>query len=143
MAGLTFSLGQPSWSVTDQISENNLELLRSLLETPLDQRASKAEQKAQVLYHSCLDSSNRIEALGAEPLKDIIRAVGGWSFSGDHNENLNDFDLKAKLLAVQKFNTKALFQWYVRDGMNDTSQYELFVNQGEKRLIIARHVIKC
>ncbi len=31
---------------------------------------------------------------------------------------------------MQKYNTNALFHWYVREGMFNTSQYELFIHQG-------------
>ena len=32
---------------------------------------------------------------------------------------------------MQRYNTNALFHWYVREGMFNTSQYELFVHQGK------------
>ena len=46
--GTLLFLGQSSWSVTDQRSEDNLEMLRTLLERSLDHTSSKSEQKAQV-----------------------------------------------------------------------------------------------
>ena len=40
------------------------------------------------------------------------------------------FSLRQKLRAVQRYNSNALFHWYVREGMYNTSQYELFIHQG-------------
>ena len=68
-------------------------------------------------------------------MHDIITAVGGWNLTGSAtpwgaNFAPDDFDLKRKLLAIQEFNTNALFHWYVREGMDNTSHYELFMHQG-------------
>jgi hypothetical protein len=43
----------------------------------------------------------------------------------------SDFDLRKKLARVQKYNTNALFHWYIKEGMRNTSQYELYIHQGE------------
>ena len=93
--------------------------------------SSKSERKAQLLYRPCLDSEGRLEQLGAEPLKEIIRAVGGWNLTSHTGFDLSDFDLKRKLIRVSQFNTNSLFHWYVREGMYNTSQYELFIHQGK------------
>ena len=89
----------------------------------------------QLLYRSCLDSGGRIEELGPEPLRDVIKAVGGWNLTGNDQSGSGffqalDFDLRRKVSAVQKFNSNALFHWYIREGMHNTSQYELFIHQG-------------
>ncbi len=41
------------------------------------------------------------------------------------------YDLRKKMLSVQRFNSDALFSWYAREGAMDTKRYELFVHQGE------------
>ncbi|XP_059084474.1 neprilysin-3-like isoform X2 [Tigriopus californicus] len=121
--------GQPQWSVTDQMTEDNLEILRSLLERPLDNMASKSEQKSQLLYRSCVDSNGVIERLGSEPLDKLITSIGGWNLTKSEF-NPATFDLKSKLLLVQKYSTNALFHWYVREGTHDTNQYDLIIQQG-------------
>ena len=85
-----------------------------------------------MLYRSCLDLSGNIEALGADPLRAVIADVGGWSLSGPGvtKGGGGRFSLRQKLRAVQRYNSNALFHWYVREGMYNTSQYELFIHQG-------------
>ena len=92
-------------------------------------RSSLSQQKSQLLYRSCLDLSGNIEELAADPLRAIIADVGGWSLSGS-GAGESKFNLRRKLLAVQRYNSNALFHWYVREGMFNTSQYELFIHQG-------------
>lgn len=121
--------GESYWSVTDQKNEDNLEALRLLLERPLDNMASKSERKSQLLYRSCVDFNGEIERLGSKPLENLIASIGGWNLTSSEFDPTT-FDLKSKLLLVQKYSTNALFHWYVREGMQNTSQYELFIQQG-------------
>eukprot|EP00095_Tigriopus_kingsejongensis_P004587 maker-scaffold715_size107919-snap-gene-0.18 protein:Tk04587 transcript:maker-scaffold715_size107919-snap-gene-0.18-mRNA-1 annotation:"GM23001" len=121
--------GRSFWSVTDQKTEDNHEILRSLLERPLDNMASKSEQKSQLLYRSCIDSNGIIEQLGSRPLAKLISSTGGWNLTTP-NADSSSFDLRSKLILLQKYSTNALFHWYIKEGMYDTSQYELFVEQG-------------
>lgn len=120
--------GQSSWSVTKQRSEDNMKILRNLLELPLNSSTSKAEQKASLLYRSCLDSAGELERSGADPLHKIIAHVGGWNLTG--SGDLSQFDLRTKMLKIQQYTTDALFHWYVREGMNDTDRYEMVIHQG-------------
>ena len=69
----------------------------------------------------------------------LIDSVGGWNLSRSPTSNsirprfdLYNFDLRRKVTLVQRFTTNALFDWYVREGVHDAGQYELFVHQGEK-----------
>ena len=124
--------------MTDQRSEDNLEMLRSLLEEALDNTSSKSEQKAKLLYRSCLDSEGRLEHLAGKPLQQIISDVGGWNLTRSNDDDdlekrsiRGHFDLKLKLISMQKYNTNSLFHWYIREGMHNTSQYEVFIHQGE------------
>jgi hypothetical protein len=48
--------GQATWSVTNERSEENLLLLRHLLELPINDSASKSEQKSQVWGRSLMMS---------------------------------------------------------------------------------------
>ena len=103
-------------------------------------RSSLSQQKSQLLYRSCLDLSGNIEALGADPLRAVIADVGGWSLSGTGmTKGGGRFSLRQKLRAVQRYNSNALFHWYVREGMYNTSQYELFIHQG--RVILFRTTV--
>ncbi len=60
-------------------------------------------------HHLSLDNDGDIEKLGSAPISEIIRQVGGWNLTGQ--VDLTTFDLKKKILSVQKFSTDALFNW--------------------------------
>lgn len=59
-------------------------------EKPFDELKSKSEKKAKLYYMSCMDANETIEALGAKPMLDLLKEVGGWSIAGPFNiENWN------------------------------------------------------
>ena len=105
-----------------------LDTLERLLRFDYYFSVSQAEYKAQLLYRSCIDEADVIESLGPKPLLDIVDAVGGWSLTS--TSSLRDLDFEYKLKSVQKYSTSALFHWYVREGMHNTSRYEIFIHQG-------------
>lgn len=80
-----------------------------------------------------MDFNGEIERLGSKPLENLIASIGGWNLTSSEFDPTT-FDLKSKLLLVQKYSTNALFHWYVREGMQNTSQYELFIQQGKINL---------
>ena len=116
--------GQFSWSVADQRSEDNMEILRTLLEKPLDPRqvmlmcikykrrdltyscylisGTESAKKSQLLYRSCLDSTGEIEKLGKEPLLKVISDVGGWNLTGGSGKGfkMEEFDLREKMVRL-------------------------------------------
>ena len=48
-----------------------------LLEEPATPGEAKPITMARALFRSCMDTDN-IERLGLEPIKDILRELGGW-----------------------------------------------------------------
>ncbi len=48
-----------------------------LLEEPNESGEPKPFHMARDVYKSCMDTE-RIEQLGVEPLKDILKKLGGW-----------------------------------------------------------------
>lgn len=47
----------------------------------MDTIKSKAEQKAKMYYESCLDANDTVETLGAKPMLDLLKKVGGWNIT--------------------------------------------------------------
>lgn len=115
--------GLASWSVMDQRTEDNLSILKSVLEAdetvpltseegPMQNKVSErrnlseAEAKAQYFYRSCIKASENSKT----SLHDIIRDVGGWNLTGSAID-MSQFDMRRKVLAVQKYTTSTLFKW--------------------------------
>lgn len=42
---------------------------------------SKSETKAKLYYQSCMDKNKTVEKLGAQPLDNLVRELGGWNIS--------------------------------------------------------------
>ncbi|KAI1242151.1 hypothetical protein IHE44_0005668, partial [Lamprotornis superbus] len=83
---------EESLNVFDVLLEENLLILKRLLESPQFGIRGSAKEKAIQFYHSCMDTE-RIESQGAQPLKDLLNQVGGWHNTGvgetkDFNETL-------------------------------------------------------
>ncbi|KAM7065607.1 kell blood group glycoprotein isoform 7-T18 [Acridotheres tristis] len=83
---------EDSVNVFDVLLEENLLILKRLLESPQFGIRGSAKEKAIQFYHSCMNTE-RIESQGAQPLKDLLNQVGGWHNTGvgetkDFNETL-------------------------------------------------------
>ncbi|XP_033372701.1 kell blood group glycoprotein isoform X1 [Parus major] len=83
---------EESLNVFDVLLEENLLILKRLLESPQSGVRGSAKEKAMQFYRSCMDTE-RIESQGAQPLKDFLNQVGGWHKTGvgetkDFNETL-------------------------------------------------------
>ncbi|KAM3678084.1 kell blood group glycoprotein isoform 2-T4 [Ammospiza maritima maritima] len=83
---------EESLNVFDVLLEENLLILKRLLESPQFGIRGSAKEKAIRFYRSCMDTE-RIESQGAQPLKDLLNEVGGWHNTGvgetkDFNETL-------------------------------------------------------
>ncbi|XP_014108934.1 PREDICTED: kell blood group glycoprotein isoform X5 [Pseudopodoces humilis] len=83
---------EESLNVFDVLLEENLLILKRLLESPQSGVRGSAKEKAMRFYRSCMDTE-RIESQGAQPLKDFLNQVGGWQKTGvgktkDFNETL-------------------------------------------------------
>ncbi|XP_056360466.1 kell blood group glycoprotein [Oenanthe melanoleuca] len=83
---------EESLNVFDVLLEENLLILKRLLESSQFGIRGSAKEKAIQFYRSCMDIE-RIESQGAQPLKDLLYQVGGWHNTGvretkDFNETL-------------------------------------------------------
>lgn len=102
----SISQGLASWSILEQRSQENFLILRSILENS-SAVSTNAEVKARNFYKSCMKSSAVEES---SSLHDIIRDVGGWNMTGSPID-MSLFDMRKKVLAVQKYTPSTLFTW--------------------------------
>ncbi|XP_007441989.1 endothelin-converting enzyme 2 isoform X1 [Python bivittatus] len=113
----TWGMDRPSVNVFDVVLEENLLIMKKLLEeSPLGDNGS-AQEKAMRFYASCMNT-DQIEAQGAEPLKELINKIGGWNITGSWKET--DFNQTLQIL-MEKYNTFPFFRAYVGPSSSDPS----------------------
>ncbi|XP_077201851.1 kell blood group glycoprotein isoform X4 [Paroedura picta] len=99
---------------------------------------SSAKEKARRFYHSCMETG-RIEARGAQPLKELINEVGGWSITGSWKET--DFNLTLQRL-MKRYNTFPFFKAYVGPSSTDPSTNIIQIDNPEFELPPESHFKK-
>ncbi|XP_053171150.1 endothelin-converting enzyme 1 [Scomber japonicus] len=72
--------GKSRWGPFSNLWEHNMLVMKHLLENKTMKGLSKAEEKAQRYYQACMNEA-KIEELGAKPLQDLIRQIGGWALT--------------------------------------------------------------
>ncbi|XP_064266036.1 kell blood group glycoprotein isoform X3 [Passer domesticus] len=100
---------EESLNVFDVLLEENLLIVKRLLESPQSGIRGSAKEKAIQFYRSCMDTE-RIESQGAQPLKDLLNEVGGW-----HNTivgETKDFNETLQIL-MSRYSTFPFFRVHV------------------------------
>ncbi|XP_060092915.1 kell blood group glycoprotein [Heteronotia binoei] len=119
------------------LEENQLIMKRLLEEQPLGTNSS-AKEKARRFYSSCVNTE-RIEARGAQPLKELINEVGGWSITGSWRET--DFNRTLQRL-MKRYNTFPFFKAYVGPSSSDPSTNIIQIDHPEFELPLESHFKK-
>uniref|UniRef100_A0A8C4M1Z1 endothelin-converting enzyme 1 n=1 Tax=Equus asinus asinus TaxID=83772 RepID=A0A8C4M1Z1_EQUAS len=78
--------GRSRWNTFNSLWDQNQAILKHLLENTTFNSSSEAERKTQRFYLSCLQVE-RIEELGAQPLRDLIDKIGGWNVTGPWDQD--------------------------------------------------------
>ncbi|XP_027755570.1 kell blood group glycoprotein isoform X1 [Empidonax traillii] len=100
---------EESLNVFDVLLEENLLILKRLLESPQFGIRGSAQEKAMQFYRSCMDTE-QIESQGTQPLKDLLNQVGGWSITDV--EETKDFNETLQIL-MGRYNTFPFFRVHV------------------------------
>ncbi|KAM5334746.1 endothelin-converting enzyme 2 isoform 3-T3 [Glossophaga mutica] len=79
-------VGRSRWNTFNSLWDQNQAILKHLLENATFNSSSEAEWKTQRFYLSCL-KVERIEELGAQPLRDLIEKIGGWNVTGPWDQD--------------------------------------------------------
>lgn len=72
---------------------------------------SDAKSKAEIFYHSCMNSCKNTGA-NLQSIYDIVEAVGGWNLFGKYNEELS-FNDRVELIQ-NEYAVNVFFQWGVK-----------------------------
>ncbi|XP_018323598.2 endothelin-converting enzyme homolog isoform X2 [Agrilus planipennis] len=122
------------------IQENQL-VIKHVLEQPIGNLKSKAEQKAKLYYESCLDVNDTIEELGAKPLVNLIKKLGGWNITNS-NFNVSSWTLQNAMQILQnKYNIGALFSYLVGEDDRNSSRHILQIDQSGLTLPTRDHYL--
>uniref|UniRef100_A0A1B6E866 Endothelin-converting enzyme 1 n=1 Tax=Clastoptera arizonana TaxID=38151 RepID=A0A1B6E866_9HEMI len=122
--------GKSIWGTFVKLDQQNQLVVKNVLQKPITDMKSKAEQKAKLYYQSCMDPNETVETLGPEPMLKLLDEVGGWSISG-RNFNVKSWNLQNTLHILQnKYNMGGLFSWAVQEDDRNSSLYIIQVDQG-------------
>jgi len=105
-------------------------ILFILSEKPFAEPKSKAEGKAKLYYLSCMDANETIETLGAKPMLNLLKKVGGWNISaiGGKPFNVSAWDLQTTIHTLQnRYNMGGLFSWAVGEDDRNSSRHVIQV----------------
>ncbi|XP_063925032.1 endothelin-converting enzyme homolog isoform X2 [Zophobas morio] len=121
--------GKSTWGTFMKLEQQNQLVIKHVLEQPLENLKSKAEKKAKLYYESCLDANDTVEELGAKPMLDLLKKLGGWSIT-DSDFNANNWSFQNTVQMVQnKYNIGALFAYMVGEDDKNSSKYILQIDQ--------------
>nr|CAD7417227.1 unnamed protein product [Timema cristinae] len=119
--------GKSMWGTFGKLEHRNQLIIKNVLERSENDLESDAEKKARRYYISCMDANETIEALGAEPLLDILNKTGGWNISG--NFDIHKWDLQETLHSLQnRYNMGGLFTWAVGEDDRNSSRHIIQVS---------------
>lgn len=122
--------GKSMWGTFSKLEQQNQLVVKNVLERPIADLKSKAEQKAQLYYQSCLDDDETMENLGAKPMIVLINEIGGWNVT-DSNFNITNWSLQKTLQTLQnKYNMGGLFGWAVGEDDKNSSRHIIQIDQG-------------
>lgn len=80
-------------------------------------------------YESCLDVNDTIETLGARPMLDLLKVIGGWNITNS-SFNIETWTLQKILQTVQnKYNIGALFSYAVGEDDRNSSRHVIQIDQ--------------
>ncbi|CAH1399078.1 unnamed protein product [Nezara viridula] len=120
--------GKSMWGTFVKLDQQNQLVVKNALEKPFNELKSKSEKKAKLYYMSCMDANETIEALGAKPMLDLLKEVGGWSIAGPFN--IENWNLQQSLQILQnKYNMGGLFSWAVQEDDRNSSIHIIQVDQ--------------
>ncbi|XP_073991312.1 M13 family metallopeptidase neprilysin 3 isoform X3 [Rhodnius prolixus] len=121
--------GKSMWGTFVKLDQQNQLVMKNALEKPMQEIKSKAEKKAKFYYMSCMDSNETIETLGATPMLNLLKEVGGWSI--DDNFDIEKWSLQNTLQILQnRYNMGGLFSWAVQEDDRNSSLHIIQVDQG-------------
>ena len=103
-----------------------------LAERPYADLKSKSEMKAKRYYMSCIDLNETMEALGGQPMLDLLKKVGGWNVTtANWTATASNWSLQTTLHQLHNgLNMGGLFSWSI--GEDDRNSSRNVIQVGNK-----------
>jgi putative endopeptidase len=122
MANNPIPSDQVRWGRFNQLAENNLLILKGILETASQPSAGRSaiEQKIGDYYASCMDEA-QVEKLGAKPVQPLLDRVAKIK---------SQKDLIVAIAYLHNNDVPSLFAMYSQPDMHDATAMIAFVDQG-------------
>ncbi|XP_041130174.1 endothelin-converting enzyme 1-like isoform X1 [Polyodon spathula] len=117
--------GHSRWGTFNNLWEHNQAIIKHLLENTTMNGTGEAERKAQRYFQSCMNEQ-KIEELGAQPLKDLINQTGGWNVTGHWDKD--NFQEVLRIVSAQ-YRTSPFFSVYVSTDAKNSNSNIIQVDQ--------------
>lgn len=118
-----------TWGTFMKLEQQNQLIIKRVLEQSMDTLKSKAEQKAKMYYESCLDVNETMEILGAEPMIELLKKLGGWNIT-DSGFDINTWTLQNITQIIQnKYNIGGLFSYAVGEDDRNSTRHVIQIDQ--------------
>uniref|UniRef100_A0AAY4EKI3 Endothelin-converting enzyme 1 n=1 Tax=Denticeps clupeoides TaxID=299321 RepID=A0AAY4EKI3_9TELE len=117
--------GKSRWGPFSNLWERNMAVMKHLLENTTMKGLSKAELKAQRYYQACM-SEAKIEALGAQPLQELINKTGDWALTGPWDKD--NFQEVLRMVSAN-FRTSPFFTVFVSTDSKSSNSNIIQVDQ--------------
>ena len=102
-------------------------------DVPLNEDQIDAENKARRFYASCIDKDGKIESLGAKPMLDLIRSLGGWTVGSSAGRwDPNKWDFQSTLEEVHLLGLSPFFDLTVAADLQNSTKNVLQVSNSLK-----------
>ncbi|XP_035228810.1 neprilysin-1-like, partial [Stegodyphus dumicola] len=116
-------------------AETQLDLnlkLKGLLEKELTDNEPDFIQKVKAIYDSCMDIES-IEKLGSQPLKRLLKDLGGWPVVEGDNWNESSFDWIQALIQIRRngYNQDILMDLSVSENVKNNTVHTIKLGRAE------------
>ncbi|XP_060561809.1 endothelin-converting enzyme homolog isoform X3 [Ruditapes philippinarum] len=121
--------GHARWSTFGELWKSNQEVMKRVIERPINSTQSDAEIKAKLYYQSCMDKNKTISVLGSKPLENLVRLFGGWAISNRTGVwDKTKWTLQKALEKMKVFGV--FFSYYIGEDDKNSTYNIIQVDQG-------------
>ncbi|KAK4327891.1 hypothetical protein Pmani_001641 [Petrolisthes manimaculis] len=114
----------------ERLKEDLDDVLRSLLEEPPSSSDNNITKSVKTLYTGCMNT-DAIEELGAQPLLDLLRELGGWPvLQGDEWDDTG-YDWVRQMAHLRNYNNDILVSEWVAADITNSSNHIIQLDQPE------------
>uniref|UniRef100_H3BXR3 Endothelin-converting enzyme 1 n=1 Tax=Tetraodon nigroviridis TaxID=99883 RepID=H3BXR3_TETNG len=117
--------GKSRWGTFSNLWEQNMLVMKRLLENTSREGLSGAEEKAQRYYQACMNEA-KIEELGAKPLQEVISRIGGWALTEPWDKD--NFQEVLRLVSAD-YRTSPFFSVFVSTDSKNSNSNVIQIDQ--------------